>query len=398
MKTKLFRSLAAALLFLAAPAAFAQITVGNVRAAQRAGTKLVDIDYNLTGLATPCKVWLEISADGGTTWTVPATTVSGAVGNNVTPGTDLRITWDAGVDWNRQTSAQTRFRIKADDLVTDPQPEPLGFALIPAGEFQMGDALDGITDAPVHTVNVSAFFMQKKGVTKADWDAVRTWGAANGYTDLAAGAGKAADHPVQTVSWYDAVKWCNARSEKDGLTPCYYTDAAQTAVFKTGTNNIDSAMVKWAANGYRLPTEAEREKAVRGGQAGLRFPWGNTISHANANFNNIGGEAYQTGAGGYDPVWGTGASPYTAPAGSFPANSYGIYDMAGNVWDWCWDWYDAGYYATSPSTDPTGPSGSRRVVRGGSWHIGAGYCRAAWRNDDSPGAPTINHGFRPVRR
>lgn len=398
MKTKLFRSLAAALLFLAAPAAFAQITVGNVRAAQRAGTKLVDIDYNLTGLATPCKVKLEISADAGTTWTVPATSVSGAVGNSVTPGTDLRITWDAGVDWNRQTSAQTRFRIKADDLVTEPPLEPEGFALIPAGEFQMGDALDGIPDAPVHTVNVSAFFMQKKGVTKADWEAVRTWGAANGYTDLAAGAGKAADHPVHTVSWYDAVKWCNARSEKDGLTPCYYTNAAQTLVFKTGTNNIDNTMVKWAANGYRLPTEAEREKASRGGQAGLRFPWGNTISHANANFFNVGSESYQTGAGGYDPVWSTGADPYTSTAGSFPANAYGIYDMAGNLWEWCWDSYEIGYYASSPGTDPTGPSGSDRVLRGGSWGALAYGCRVAHRYFVSPGSTSIGLGFRPVRR
>ena len=87
MKTKLFRSLAAALLVLAAPAALAQITVGNVRAAQRAGTKLVDIDYDLTGVATPFTVWLEISADGGATWAVPATTLTGAVGANVTPGT-----------------------------------------------------------------------------------------------------------------------------------------------------------------------------------------------------------------------------------------------------------------------------------------------------------------------
>ena len=394
MKTKLFRSLAAALLVLAAPAAFAQITAGNVRAAQRAGTKLVDIDYDLTGVATPCTVWLEISADGGTTWAVPATTLTGAVGNNVTPGTNLRITWNAGLDWNGATSAQTRFRIKASDLLPDLE----NFAAIPAGNFQMGDSLDGLTDAPVHTVNVSAFYMQKKGVTKAEWDAVRDWGLTHGYTDLAAGAGKAANHPVQTISWYDVVKWCNARSEQEALTPCYYTDAAQTVVFKTGTNDIDSTMVKWTANGYRLPTEAEREKASRGGQAGLRFPWGNTISHANANFYNGGGEAYATGAGGYDPVWGTGAQPYTSPTGSFPANAYGIFDMAGNVWEWCWDWYGSGYYATAPTTDPTGPSGSNRVIRGGLWGDDASSCRVAYRNYYSPGYTNVTIGFRTVRR
>jgi hypothetical protein len=169
MKTKLFRSLAAAWLFLAAPAAFAQITVGNVRAAQRVGTKLVDIDYDLTGLATPCYVWLDISGDGGSTWAVAATTLTGAVGANVTPGTNLRITWNAGVDWNGVMSPQTRFRIRASDGLPDLE----NFAAIPAGSFQMGDALDGLPDAPVHTVNVSEFYMQKKGVTKAEWDAVR---------------------------------------------------------------------------------------------------------------------------------------------------------------------------------------------------------------------------------
>jgi sulfatase modifying factor 1 len=394
MKTKLLRSLAAALLVLAAPAAFAQITAGNVRAAQRVGTKLVDIDYDLTGVATPCYVWLDISGDGGTTWAVAATTVTGAVGANVTPGTNLRITWNAGVDWNGVMAPQTRFRIRANDLLPDLE----NFAAIPAGNFQMGDPLDGLTDAPVHTVNVSAFYMQKKGVTKAEWDAVRAWGLTHGYTDLAAGAGKAATHPVQTVSWYDVVKWCNARSEQEALTPCYYTDAAQTAIFKTGTNNIDSTMVKWTTNGYRLPTEAEREKASRGGQGGLRFSWGDTISHANANFSNASGESYATGAGGYDPVWGTGAIPYTSPAGSFPANAYGIFDMAGNVWEWCWDGYGAAYYATSSTTDPTGPSGSDRVLRGGDWDHDAHYCRAAYRGPNSPGYTSYSIGFRPVRR
>jgi len=153
MKTRLFRSLAAAMVFLAAPAALAQITVGNVRVAQRAGTKLVDIDYNLTGLAKPCKVWLEISADGGTTWTVPATSVSGAVGNSVTPGENLRSPWDAGADWNRQFSNRMRFRIRADDQVTEPLSEPSGFAPGADGPLQMNDARYGMTDGPVQIVS-----------------------------------------------------------------------------------------------------------------------------------------------------------------------------------------------------------------------------------------------------
>jgi len=370
-----FLPLVAALALVAAPALNAQITAGNVRAAQRAGTKLVDIDYDITGIATPCTVLLEISSDGGTTWAVPATTLTGAVGFNVTPGTNLRVTWNAGLDWNNQTSDQTKFRFKVSDLL----PNLTDFAVIPSGNFTMGDALDGLTDATPHTVNVSAFYMQKKGVTKADWDAVRTWGLAHGYTDLATGAGTAANHPVQTVSWYDVVKWCNARSQQEGLTPCYYTDAGQTAVFKSGSNNIDNTMVKWSANGYRLPTEAEREKASRGGLSGKRYPNGDSITTANANYNSSVGS--------------------TTVVGTYAPNGYGIYDMAGNVWEWCWDGYSPSYYGTPESlTDPNGPSGSNRVIRGGDWDGVTDFCRVAYRGYNSPSYTFYGFGFRPVRR
>ena len=397
MKTTLIRTLAAALALLAGPVAFAQITIGNVRAAQRPGTKLVDIDYDLTGIATPCTVWLEISGDGGTTWAVPTTSAAGAVGTNVTPATDLRITWDAGLDWNGQTSAHTRFRVKASDLL----PDLADFATIPGGNFQMGDALDGLSDAPVHTVNLTAYYIAKKEVTKALWDEVRAWGVANGYTDLAAGGGKGTDHPVQTITWWDAVKWCNARSEREGLIPCYYTDAAQTVVFRSGNPSLTPAMVKWSANGFRLPTEAEWEKAARGGLAGLRFPWGNTISHSQANYTaQPGSYPYDVSpTSGNHPAYATGGTPYTSPVCSFAANGYGIFDQAGNIWEWCWDWYDNGYYGTSPSIDPPGPtSGTYRVRRGGGWSLIAPGCRSAARNDGSPGVSSSRIGFRPVRR
>ena len=288
MKTPLrFVTLLAALALACAPESQAQITAGNVRAAQRAGTKLLDIDYDITGVTTPVSVSLQISSDGGTTWAVPATSLTGAIGSNITPGPNLRITWNAGTDWNNETSLQTRFRVKVSDLQP---PEPALFAFIPAGTFTMGDTLDGQPgDAQPHTVNVSTFYLQKNLVTKADWDTVRAWGMLHGYTDLIVGSGKASTHPVHTVPWYDVVKWCNAKSEQEGLTPCYYTDVGQTVVFRTGSNTIDYSMVNWAANGYRLPTEAEWEKAARGGLAAQRFPWGNTISHGQANFYKLPG-------------------------------------------------------------------------------------------------------------
>ena len=252
----------------------------------------------------------------------------------------------------------------------------LSFALIPGGTFTMGDPLDGLADAPPHPVNVSTFYMQKLGVTKADWDAVRAWGLTNGYTDLAAGAGKAADHPVQTVSWFDAVKWCNARSEKEGLTPCYYTDAAQTAVNRTGNSDIANTMVSWTANGYRLPTEAEREKAARGGLSGKRYPLGDSITTTDANFSSAG----------------------TTAVGSYASSGYGLNDMAGNIWEWCWDWYSGSFYGTPDSlTNPAGPSGTTRVIRGGVWIGNASHCRVAYRYSYDPGEAIYAIGFRSVR-
>ena len=391
MKTTRFVPVVAALAFCIASVQGAPV-ITNPAAAQRPGTKLVDIDYNLTGTTNPVYMTLDIS-DGGTTWSIPATALTGAVGANIMPGTGLRITWDAGVDWNNQVSSQMQFRLKGSEML----PEQADFALVPAGTFTMGDALDGDSDAPPHTVNVSAFYMQKKGVTKTEWDAVRTWGLDHGYTDLAAGAGKAADHPVQTVSWYDVVKWCNAKSEKEGLAPCYYTVAAQTEVYRTGSADLGNTMVKWTANGYRLPTEAEREKAARGGMSGKRFPWGDTISHSEANFKNIGGEAYQTGSTGHHPTYATEPSPYTSPVGSFAANGYGLHDLTGNVWEWCWDWYGAAYYASSPTTDPVGPSGSDRVLRGGGWNGWARDCRVGNRYGIHPNDTGADVGFRAVR-
>ncbi len=273
---------------------------------------------------------------------------------------------------------------------------PTGFSLIPAGVFTMGDALDGAGDA--HTVTVSAFYMAQNLVTKAQWDTVRTWGTSNGYSDLAAGAGKASNHPVQSISWFQMAKWCNARSQQEGLTPVYYTNDAQTTVYKTGDVNVTNLQVKWAANGYRLPTEAEWGKAARGGLSGKRFPWGDTISQSQANYYASSGYSYDLSGtvNNYHPSYATGSTPYTSPVGSFAANGYGLNDMAGNVWQWCWDWY--GTYDTGTPTDPRGiSSGTDRVVRGGSWGSVAVSCRVASRNGSGPSNTNDRIGFRVAR-
>jgi formylglycine-generating enzyme required for sulfatase activity/predicted Ser/Thr protein kinase len=275
-------------------------------------------------------------------------------------------------------------------------PAPEGFALIPAGEFQMGDALDGMKDAPLHTVHVSAFFIAKHEVTKALWHEVLAWGQKNGYavwfsTFITVGNGKAANHPVHSVSWHDVVKWCNARSEREGQVPCYWVGGA---VYRTGKR--DDVLCKWGSNGYRLPTEAEWEKAARGGLSGKRFPWGDTISHEQANFSNVGKEVYRNGSTCYHPAYKTDGMPYTSPVGSFAANGYGLYDMAGNVSEWCWDWH--GGYSATMQTDPRGPvSGSYRVFRGGSWNDDASFTRCAYRGNDWPNYANRFIGFRLAR-
>ena len=267
-----------------------------------------------------------------------------------------------------------------------------GFSLIPAGAFTMGDALDGDSSAPTHTVTVSAFYMAQNLVTKVQWDTVRTWAISNGYSDLAAGAGKASNHPVQTVSWWDGVKYCNARSQQEGLTPVYTVSGA---VMKTGTT---APVVNWAANGYRLPTEAEWEKAARGGLSGKRFPWGDTISQTQANYIANPGYSYDlSGAvNNHHPTYATGGFPYTSPVGSFAANGYGLNDMAGNVSQWCWDWY--GTYDPGTPADPRGvSSGKSRVFRGGRWRYYAIECRVAGRGVNGPGLSVNDVGFRVAR-
>jgi formylglycine-generating enzyme len=308
-------------------------------------------------------------------------------------------TWSGYAD-----SCRAAFRINGPITHTDSRigfrvarsSVPEDMALIPAGSFTMGRTSGDtdISDAPPVTVTVSAFYMGKYEVTKALWDEVLTYGAANGYTDLSAGEGKASNHPVHTISWFDMLKWCNARSQKEGLTPVYTVSGS---VMKTGTS---VPIANWSASGYRLPTEAEWEKAARGGVSGKRFPWGtDTSTHSQANYSANSNFSYDlSGAvNNYHPSYATGSTPYSSPVDSFAPNGYGLYDMAGNMLEWCWDLYGATSYV-SGATDPRGAvSGSLQVFRGGSWSNVARDCRVAVRFGNDPSSPSGQLGFRFAR-
>ena len=325
------------------------------------------------------------------TWVALSNVVTGTVSNTVTVTNTLFARF-------------FRLYLNTNAAPTNP-PAPSGMALIPAGSFTMGDVADNneAGDAAPITVYVSAFYLDQTDVTEALWQQVYNWAIAHGYSFDDSGSGldgsgytKGPNYPVVDVDWYDCVKWCNARSEMEGRTPAYYTTAAQTAVYRTGDLDLANGCVNWNG-GYRLATEAEWEKAARGGLSGQRFPWGATISESQANYYSCECWPYDLSDTGYNPTFATG-NLYTSPVGSFAANGYGLYDMAGNVWQWCWDWYGTPY-GQPTNTNPTGAGAGSglRVMRGGGWGGNADYARCAFRYYYVPYLAYDVIGFRCVR-
>ncbi|MDR1837187.1 MAG: formylglycine-generating enzyme family protein [Treponema sp.] len=254
--------------------------------------------------------------------------------------------------------------------------------LINGGIFTMGSPSSEPgrgSDETQHQVTVNSFSMSRHEVTQREYQEIMGTNPSNFRGD---------DLPVENVSWYDAVEYCNRRSEREGLMPAYTIDKGRSDPNNQNSNDNVRWLITWNrnANGYRLPTEAEWEYACRVGTV-TPFSTGNNITANLANYdgnypyNNNSRETYRQ---------------RTTAVGSFAPNPWGLYDMHGNVWEWCWDWY--GNYSSGAQTDPQGAvSGSYRVMRGGSWSSSGQFLRSAGRGGITPSARDGDVGFRIVR-
>ena len=230
---------------------------------------------------------------------------------------------------------------------------------IAGGRFTMGD--ENEIDATLHEVVLSSFTIDKYLVTQEEYQRVMGKNPSRWKADR---------NPVEQVRWSDAVRYCNERSRLEGLQPCY---------------DLNTWQCNFNANGYRLPTEAEWEYACRAGTKTNYF-FGNDPSKLK------------------DYAWfkdNAGGKPQ--PVGQKPPNPWGLYDMHGNVWEWCNDFYKVDYYQESPEENPRGPAtGETKVVRGGAWKFSAESCRSGYRYNEDPGYIDVCfgydiYGFRCVR-
>lgn len=316
--------------------------------------KIIRIQYNLDYPGAGAVAISFVGSDDGVNFNLTPSSVNGDIGN-VMPGLGKVINWKVLNDYPTVNPSKVIIKLTADDGDHNIQYITMGGAdmvLIPAGNFQMGSITtpDGMPifgdEMPQHTVFSNAFYMDTHEVTNMQY---ASFLIATGHTPpmyWADAKFNAPDQPVVGVTWEDAVAYCN-----------------------------------WV--GKRLPTEAEWEKAAKGG-LGYEFPWGNTLSRNYGNFASIEGP----------DIWYD-----TSPVRSFLPNNYGLFDIIGNVYEWCSDYYDYYYYSSSPNSNPTGPeNGETKVLRGGSCYDGffPSYLRSATRYSYSPVTMNGIVGFRCV--
>jgi formylglycine-generating enzyme required for sulfatase activity len=259
----------------------------------------------------------------------------------------------------RKSPEETPKQVKVDSGTNGASQAEAGMVKIPAGSFVMGDEEE--VDATPHEVSVSDFLIDTHLVTQEQYEKLMHDNPSRW---------KGNQNPVEQIRWSDAVRYCNARSEAENLQPCY---------------DLNTWKCDFSANGYRLPTEAEWEYACRAGTKTVYF-FGNDSSQLK------------------DYAWfedNSGGKPH--PVGQKPANAWGLYDICGDVWEWCNDFYQVDYYGQSPKDDPKGPeTGDTKVLRGGAWNSSAECSRSGYRYNEAPGYADVCfgydiYGFRCVR-
>ena len=326
--------------------------ISNVQ--QKVENGRIVIMYDLSG-SDEYDYTVSLKAKDTSNNTIIPFAIAGDIGN-VIPGKNKTIYWEPVLEGRSLEGWKIDLSLKYEEKKV---------IFVQAGTFQMGSNDGDSDEKPVHKVTISDFYIGKYEVTQKEWEEVM--GGNPSYF-------KGDNLPVEKVSWYDAVEFCNKKSRKEGLTPCYSGSG------KNITCNFN-------ANGYRLPTEAEWEYAARGGHL--------------ANGSNLrnGGYTYSGSDNIDDVAWySDNSGRKTHPVGQKQPNELGLYDMSGNVWEWCWDWYDDDYYSSSSGNNPKGPSmGSFRVLRGGSWEDYDCYCRVANRFNFHPDFGDDSYGFRFVR-
>lgn len=343
------------LLWLAAGTAQAQ-KISNIRSTLEPSCGYYTITFDLEGKADDQYQLKLVPYLGSKEIAEPKFAIGAGLLTPTSAGKGLQVFWNPILE--RAGAVNWQFRIEAKSSP---------WIFVEGGSFMMGSSDGDRDEKPVHKVTLSSFLIGKYEVTQKEWTEVM----GNNPSHWQKG-----NLPVEQVNWYDAVDYCNKRSLKEGFQPCYSISGnTSPSSWSQGTIICD-----WKATGYRLPTEAEWEFAARGGNLSKGYKYSGS--------NDIGSVAWYKG----------NSRNRTKPVGNKQPNELGIHDMSGNVWEWCWDWYDSGYYAMSSISDPSGAgSGSSRVLRSGSYYNNDSNCRVSNRTYDLPDYGYYSSGFRLSR-
>lgn len=341
------RILLSILMLITAMSALSAQKISNIRSTLEPTCGYYTITFDLEGKANELYNLKLVPYLGNKEILEPKFASGSGLQTPTTEGKGLQVFWNPVLEGTGTGNWQ--FRISATLI-------PMIF--VEGGCFMMGSN-DGVSDEkPVHQLKVSSFLIGKYEVTQKEW--VEVMGSNPSRW-------KGNNLPVEQVSWYQVVEYCNKRSLNEGLKPCY-------------SGKGYGVSCDWSANGYRLPTEAEWEYAARGGNKSKGYKFSGS--------NDLGSVAW------YDD----NSDDQTKAVGTKQPNELGIHDMSGNVGEWCWDRYDSGYYGKSQNSDPSGPiSGPGRVLRGGCMGLSFSYCRVADRLNLSPGDGVGASGIRVVR-